>query len=86
MPLRNVTSLAAYRNKDSAEVLQYLQTRLERGDLRGLVIQSIGRDGKERVHMTGVYKDDPSRALGAALSLSVRMTASAGGFEDSVFE
>lgn len=70
-----VTSLAEWRARDAAKLLEYLQARLKANDLRGLVVQSLDRRGKERVHMTGVYKADPAKALGAALSLSVRMTA-----------
>jgi hypothetical protein len=74
MPQR-VVSLAAWRDKETAKLVAYLNKRLEEGDLGGLIVQSINQRGKERVHLTGVYHTDPVKAAGAVLKLSVRMTA-----------
>lgn len=85
MPHR-VVSIGEWRDKDTAKIIAYLQKRLEAGDLGGLVVQSIDKRGKERVHFTGVFSRDPKKAAAAALALSVRMTAAAGGFEDSIMD
>lgn len=81
MPSRsNVASLCNYRHRDSQVLIDYLSARLEMGDLCGLVVQSIGRDGVERVHMTGIYDADRAKSAAAALALSIKMTAAQGGF------
>lgn len=86
MPQRNVVNLSAWRDKDTAKMIAYLNKRLAAGDLGGLVVQSVDRRGRERVHTTGVYHSDPTKALAAALSLSIRMTAAANGFQASNFD
>lgn len=86
MPHRKVVNLGEWRDKDTAKIIAYLMKRLEAGDLGGLVVQSIDKKGNERVHTTGVYSTDRKKAVAAALALSIRMTASAGGFEDSELE
>jgi hypothetical protein len=80
--LKNVTNLAQHRHPDTDELLEYLAARLQVNDLAGIVVQSIGRDGKERVHMTGCYRHNPQMAAGAALTLSVQMARTAGEYND----
>jgi hypothetical protein len=77
-----VVNLAAWKNKDSRVMAEYLRRRAEADDLRGLFVISIDRKGRERVHATGELKDDSGRALATILSLSVKMTAAAGGFDE----
>lgn len=86
MPQRNVVSLLAWRDRDTAKLIAYLQKRLDAGDLGGLIVQSVSPRGKERVHMTGAYDQDRAKALGSILKLSVSMTAASGGFQESTFE
>lgn len=86
MPHR-VVNLAEWRDRDSAALLAYLNGQLQSGDLGGLMVQSISRDGKkERVYMTGIYDQDKEKALGAALHLSVMITAATGDFQDPRFD
>jgi hypothetical protein len=42
MPQR-VVSLAAWRDKETAKLVAYLNKRLEEGDLGGLIVQSINQ-------------------------------------------
>lgn len=74
----DVKSMAEHRHKDSLELLEYLQEHFGRDALRGMVLQCVDRLGKERVYMTGVYRNDPARAAGACMSMSVKMTIAAG--------
>ena len=69
----DVKSLAEHRHRDSLELLAYLQEHFGRDGLRGMVLQCVDRLGNEQVYMTGVYKQDPARAAGACLSMSVKM-------------
>jgi hypothetical protein len=80
--MAEVAKLAEYRNRDSLELLHFLQERFGVDEMRGIILQCVDRWGNEQVHMTGVYRQDPARAASACMSMSVKMTMAAGGFTE----
>lgn len=68
-----VTDLSAYRNKDTIHALQTLLGQALKGEISGLLF-CVKRPGKQHaMGLTGVYADDPARAIGAADRLKHRL-------------
>ena len=70
----HVVQMEAYRNRDIGVVLKHLLSRWEDGELRSLAACCKDDRGIEEVTFTGGYREDPARALSAALMMSRRIT------------
>lgn len=68
-----VISLAKYRDRETNELLRNLAIMSEE---EGGSVLVVYRDpqGWERVGLTGIYKADPTKALMAAMQLSIALT------------
>jgi hypothetical protein len=82
MSSQKVTSLTAYRNRDSLELVEYLAKRCDTDDMRGLFVVSIDRKGRLRAHATGKCKEDIDLVMGKILSLTVKRAATSGRLDD----
>jgi hypothetical protein len=69
----NVVKLVEYQHRETIGVLRALLARAVAGRIAGLAI-SMQSDGAETALFTGVYKDNPARAVNAAMRQSWRLT------------
>jgi hypothetical protein len=70
----NVVRLRDWVNRDTAQLLLFLQEQLEHGGVRGLAVQVVDAAGIERTFFTGEYRRNPTLAVGAGLKMSMRLT------------
>lgn len=65
--------LVEYKARDTVEILKALLSIALKGKLRGMVICYRDDDGEEHTLFTGVYKERPSKAAGAALRMGLTL-------------
>lgn len=70
----SVVQLVKYRSRETAQVLQALAEMAERGEVVGLTLCYRTSDHDEHLAFTGVYKENPGKAVNAAMRLSWRLT------------
>ena len=70
----NVVPLRPTYCHETVAVLQHLLDEALAGRNRGLAVCAKGIDNIEEIAFTGEYRDDPARALNAAMRMSWRLT------------
>lgn len=76
--MSEVICLSHWRNRDSANLVQDLSSKLERGELAGLLVHEIDSKGRERTFSTGLFTRDPRRAMAAGLQILLLTCAQRG--------
>lgn len=62
-------NLGAYRRRDIGIVLVHLQEQHERGEIKGLELVVMDKQGREQVSFSGSYKTDANAAQAGALRI-----------------
>jgi hypothetical protein len=60
---------------DTVDLLRVLLAMAEAGQLRGVSLCAMQRDGRERIYFTGSYGKNPALAVNAAARMSYRLAA-----------
>ena len=72
-----VVSLARFRSRDTRELLASLALIAEH-EGGSVLVAFRSPSGWERVAMTGIYKDDPAKAIKAAMQISIALAQEEG--------
>lgn len=69
-----VKSLAEHRCRETVKVLEHLLELGRRGEIVGMAVSVATADGQEEIVFTDSYRRNPSKAVGAAMRMSWRLT------------
>lgn len=70
----SVVVLADYKNTETISVLRCLLNKAVSGELAGMAMCFKLKDGSEEACFTGLFKEDPAKAVNAAMRLSWKLT------------
>ena len=69
----NIIHLSTHKNKDTIHALRVLLEQAEAGQIEGIMF-CVKQNGRQHaMGLTGIFADDPARAIGAAARLQHRL-------------